>query len=82
MHRILLGTDMTHIERARLKPGKHLEWQGRHFAYKAFSHKAHHLKELNVSALSERLNETVFSVPVYEHLSQEEILNATIEGLT
>ena len=71
---------MTHIERARLKPGRLIEWQGRRFSYKGYSYQAHHLKELNVSALAEYPNGMAFAVPIYEHLSKNEILDATVEG--
>ena len=71
---------MTHIERARLKPGRLIEWQGRHFVYHGFAHKAHTLKELNISQMVEYPNGTIIDVPVYEYLSKEEILNATVEG--
>lgn len=72
---------MTPIERARLKPGRLVQWRGRHFAYHGYSHRAHHLKENNVSVMrTAYLTGAVSSVPVYEHLSDMEILGATVEG--
>ncbi|RPH75899.1 hypothetical protein EHM76_00610 [bacterium] len=57
---------MTAVELARLKTGKHLEWQGWHFTYKCYSYRAHILKERDVPA-------------TYEYLSMKEIRDAKIE---
>jgi len=90
---------MTHIERARLKPGRLIEWQGRHFSYCGYAYKAHGLKEIGVSAVEEVLplcytypsevtakwslpEPQLRPAPIYEHLSNNEILNAMVEGQT
>jgi hypothetical protein len=73
---------MTHIERARLKPGRLIEWQGRHFVYQGYGYKAHILKEGGVSRSVTYQNGTVIQVPVYEYLSKNEILDATVGGQT
>ncbi len=86
---------MNAVEKARLKVGKRVKWQGRHFIYCGFKYRAHTLKEENVSQIVERLplcytypseitakwpvpEPTIEAGPVYEHLSNAEIMNAEI----
>ena len=46
---------MNVVERARLRDGDRVEWQGRCFIYCGYSNKVHTLKEENVSGMIEYL---------------------------
>jgi hypothetical protein len=70
---------MTAVDRARLKPGKRIRWKGRTFSYCGFSYRALHLKEENVSQLCvSYLTGFCYAAPIYEVLSQGEILEAEV----
>ena len=69
---------MNAVEKARLNRGKRIKWRGRFFSYCGFSYKAHHLKEENVSKMTEYMTGVIYAVPIWEHLSNPEILEAEV----
>ena len=73
---------MTHIERARLKPGRIIRRDDKVFSYHGFAYKAHILREFHKHAIVTFPNGHKESYPVYEYLSNQEILNAMVEGTT
>jgi hypothetical protein len=69
---------MNAVSRARLKAGKRIGWQGRTFTYCGFKYRAHILKEENVSQMVEYPTGAVHARPIYEYLSNEEIMDAEV----
>lgn len=69
---------MNVVERARLKSGQRIKWQGRHFIYHGYAYKAYSLKEEGASEICVWLNGHTEFTPVYEHLSRAEILDVEV----
>jgi hypothetical protein len=69
---------MNAIERARLTHGKRIKWQGRNFTYCGYAYRAHGLKEEGISILCIWPNGHTEPAPLYEYLSNKEILDAEV----
>jgi hypothetical protein len=69
---------MNVVERARLKEGQRIKWKGRNFVYYHYAHKVHILKDECTSEMYVWQNGHTEVAPVYEYLSNAEILGAEV----